>query len=166
MLNEWHYRTGEKLKVNSRANPRLTSDLKADRAHFRPSLESRWKVKGLLSLNIYPISGSLPWLLGFPCGSVSKESVCNARDHVRFMGWEEPLEEGKVTHSSTVAWKIPWTAWFMESQRVGHDWATFTFTMSLGRFSRENTYKWRACYTWIVFLANSKLSCLISAPFP
>ena len=25
------------------------------------------------------------------------------------MGWEDPLEKGKVTHSSILAWRIPWT---------------------------------------------------------
>ena len=25
------------------------------------------------------------------------------------LGWEDPLEKGKATHSSTVAWRIPWT---------------------------------------------------------
>ena len=28
---------------------------------------------------------------------------------VRFLGWEDPLEEGMATHSSTLAWRIPWT---------------------------------------------------------
>ena len=28
---------------------------------------------------------------------------------VRFLGWEEPLETGKATHSSILAWRIPWT---------------------------------------------------------
>ena len=28
---------------------------------------------------------------------------------VRFLGWEDPLEKGKVTHSSILAQKIPWT---------------------------------------------------------
>ena len=28
---------------------------------------------------------------------------------VRSLGWEDPLEEGKATHSSILAWKIPWT---------------------------------------------------------
>ena len=28
---------------------------------------------------------------------------------VRFLGWEDPLEEGMVTHSSILAWRIPWT---------------------------------------------------------
>ena len=30
---------------------------------------------------------------------------------VRFLGWEDPLEKGKVTHSSILAWKIPWTVY-------------------------------------------------------
>ena len=28
---------------------------------------------------------------------------------VRFLGWEDPLEEEMATHSSILAWKIPWT---------------------------------------------------------
>ena len=41
-------------------------------------------------------------------------------------GWEDPLEKGKTTHSSILAWKIPWTVQSLGSQRVGHDWVTFT----------------------------------------
>ena len=45
---------------------------------------------------------------------------------VRFLGWEDPLEEGIATHSRILAWRIPWTEepeglQSMESQRVGHD---------------------------------------------
>ena len=48
---------------------------------------------------------------------------------VRPLGWEDPLEEGMATHSSILAWEIPWTGepgglQSMGSQRVGHDWAT------------------------------------------
>ena len=28
---------------------------------------------------------------------------------VRFLGWEDPLEKGMATHSSILAWRIPWT---------------------------------------------------------
>ena len=28
---------------------------------------------------------------------------------VRFLGWEDPLEKGTATHSSILAWRIPWT---------------------------------------------------------
>ena len=42
------------------------------------------------------------------------------------LGWEDPLKEGMVTHSSILAWEIPWAEepgglQSMGSQRVGHD---------------------------------------------
>ena len=40
---------------------------------------------------------------------------------VRSLGWEDPLEKGMATHSSILAWRIPWTIQFIVSQRVGHD---------------------------------------------
>ena len=40
---------------------------------------------------------------------------------VRFLGQEDPLEKGTATHSSILAWKIPWTRQSMESQRVRQD---------------------------------------------
>ena len=45
---------------------------------------------------------------------------------VRSLGQEDPLEKEMATHSSTFAWKIPWTEepgglQSMGSQRVGHD---------------------------------------------
>ena len=40
---------------------------------------------------------------------------------VQSLGWEDPLEKGKDTHSSILAWRIPWTIQSMGSQRVGHD---------------------------------------------
>ena len=54
---------------------------------------------------------------------------------VQSLGWEDPLEEEIATHSSILAWKIPWTEepgrlQPTESQRVGHDCAT-SFTHAL-----------------------------------
>ena len=40
---------------------------------------------------------------------------------VRSLGWEDPLEKGKATHSTILAWRIPWTVQPTGSQRVGHD---------------------------------------------
>ena len=37
---------------------------------------------------------------------------------VRSMGWEDPLEKGKATHSSILVWRIPWTVQSLGSQRV------------------------------------------------
>ena len=42
------------------------------------------------------------------------------------LGREDPLEKGKATHSSILAWRIPWTVQSMGWQRVGHNWVTFT----------------------------------------
>ena len=45
------------------------------------------------------------------------------------LGWDDPLEKEMSTHSSILAWKIPWTEepgrlQSMRLQRVGHDWVT------------------------------------------
>ena len=45
---------------------------------------------------------------------------------VRSQGWEDPLEKERETHSSILAWEVPWTEepgrlQSMVSQRVGHD---------------------------------------------
>ena len=59
------------------------------------------------------------WLRG-------KESPCNAGDVVSSLGWEDPLEEEMATHSSILAWNVPWSEepgglQSMGSQRVRHD---------------------------------------------
>ena len=40
---------------------------------------------------------------------------------VRSLGWEDPLEKGKATYSSILAWRMPWTIQSMGLQRAGHD---------------------------------------------
>ena len=45
---------------------------------------------------------------------------------VQSLGWEDILEKGMATHSSILAWRIPWTEepgglQSMGSQKVGHD---------------------------------------------
>ena len=56
------------------------------------------------------------------------------------LGRENPLEKETATHSSTLAWKIPWMEepgrlQSMELQRVGHDWVT---SFSLFYITRSN----------------------------
>ena len=48
---------------------------------------------------------------GFPGGASGKEPACQCSRHetrVQSLGWENPLEEGTATHSSVLAWRIPW----------------------------------------------------------
>ena len=63
---------------------------------------------------------SLPWWLS------DKESACYAKGAVQSLGLEDPLEESTATHSSSLAWKTPWTEepgglQSMGLQRVRHD---------------------------------------------
>ena len=62
---------------------------------------------------IIPTRGVNPGLLhciGFPGGSDGKKHLPTMQEtQVRSLGWEDPLEKEMATHSSTLAWKIPWT---------------------------------------------------------
>ena len=72
--------------------------------------------------------------MGFPGGSDSKKSTCNAgRPGFDPMGQEDPLEKEMSMHSGIVAWRIPCTEepgglQSTGSQRIGHDWNTNTHT--------------------------------------
>ena len=46
---------------------------------------------------------------GFPSSSAGKESACNVGDLGSIPRWKDPLEEGMATHSSILAWRVPWT---------------------------------------------------------
>ena len=84
---------------------------------------------------VLPLSLSL-FFFSFLCGSKPTEgflvtqSVKNVPTvqeiRVQSLGLEDPLEKEMATHSSTLAWKIPWTEepgglQTMGSERVGHD---------------------------------------------
>ena len=78
--------------------------------------------------------------LGFPSGSVVKTLSAMQEMQVQSLGQEDPLEKGLATHSSILAWRIPRAEepgglQSMESQRVGHNWMTDTFTLSLHSLS-------------------------------
>ena len=74
---------------------------------------------------IYCIGVSLSGLLHSVWASLMVQLVKNPpamwETWVRSLGWRDPLEKGRVTHSSVLAWRIPWTIQSMESQRLGHD---------------------------------------------
>ena len=70
-------------------------------------IKSTWIIQARLLSSTYLIQNSLS--RDFPGGSDSKESPCNAGDLGSILGQEEPLEEGMETHSSILAWRIPWT---------------------------------------------------------
>ena len=66
--------------------------------------------------------------MGFLDDSDGKKSVAVWEIQVQSLGQEDSLEKEMATHSSILAWKIPWTEEpgrirSMESQIVWHDWA-------------------------------------------
>ena len=78
----------------------------------------------------------LPWSYGTRSSLVAqmiKRLPAMWETRVWSLGWEDPLEKEIATHSSILAWRIPWTEkpgglQSMGSQRVVHDWATsFSF---------------------------------------
>ena len=82
-----------------------------------------------------PGSGSSPGKgIGYPLqyswaslvAQTGKNPSAMQETWLQSLGWEDPLEEGMATHSSILAWKIPWTEepgglQSMGSQRVGYD---------------------------------------------
>ena len=57
---------------------------------------------------------------------LGREDPLEQETQVRSLDWDDPLEKEMATHSSIVAWEIPWTEergrlQSVGSQRVGHD---------------------------------------------
>ena len=66
------------------------------------------------------------WVWASPVAQTIKRLPTMWETRVRSLGWEDPLEKEMATHSSTLAWRMPWTeepsrlqsrGW----QRAGHD---------------------------------------------
>ena len=87
------------------------------------------------------------WFLIFVSPLIQVQSLC----------WEDPLEKEMATHSSTLAWKIPWTEepgrlQSTGSQRVGHDWVTSLETIQtqvdklLNKTQRLLYSEWKLAY--------------------
>ena len=80
---------------------------------------------------------------------------------VQSLGWEDLLEKGMATHSSILAWRIPWIEepgelQSMESQRVGHDWAA-NITTHRSKVCNQhliNRYMWQPLYKCILCSLN------------
>ena len=62
----------------------------------------------------------------FPVAQMVKNPLAMQETWVQSPDWEDPLEKGMTTHSSILAWRIPWIEelgrlQFVGSQRVGYD---------------------------------------------
>ena len=88
---------------------------------FTPSIT---KTERKLKTSIMPQSVLFTLSWGFPGGSVVKNPPAMLETRVPSLGQEDPLEEERATHSSILAWRIPWTeepgGLQSRTQRVGH----------------------------------------------
>ena len=92
-------------------------------------------------------------------GSDGKESAWNVGD----LGWEDPLEKEMATHSSILAWRIPWAEetgrpQSMGSQRVRDDWMTNTF-----RKQKILVFYRRPFFHFLIVLIKSSADSLFSS---
>ena len=74
--------------------------------------------------------------MGFASGSAVKNLAAMQEPQemqFRSLGWEDPLEGSLAAHSSTLAWRLPWTEepgglQFTGSQRIRHDRSNLVHT--------------------------------------
>ena len=71
-------------------------------------------------------------------GGSAVENLAAAQKQVQSLGQEDPLEEGIATHSSILAWRIPWTEEpsglkSIGSQRVGHNWSNLAHAHAINK---------------------------------
>ena len=84
------------------------------------------------------------------------------------LGQEDPLEKGMATHSSILAWRIPWTEepgglQSVGLQRVGHDWSNLACLHRLPSWhnGKESAYqcrrhKWCGFNPWVKKIPGSR----------
>ena len=76
---------------------------------FRSMLYVGYSSKLLNIAAVHPFYYCTVYHMGFPCGLAGKESACNAGHLGLIPGLGRSPGEGKATHSSILAWRIPWT---------------------------------------------------------
>ena len=86
------------------------------------------------------LSLSVPWRASLVAQLV-KNPPAMQETWVWSLGWEDPLKKGKATHSSILAWRIPWTVLSMGSQRIRHDWELSLSLSSVPWKQSENSKK-------------------------
>ena len=104
-----------------------------------------------------------------PVAQMVKNLAAMQETQVWSPGWEDPLEKVTATHSSILAWRIPWIEepgglQSMGSQRVRHGWATNTLTFSLTH--RKCIGKVVTFFFFLSFFLTILLKLAIGSPFP
>ena len=134
---EWNYQQRERspcfLSISTQRPQRPQKILNTLGDHRLGGSSSAGCFIVTISLSFHELDTILLWSLEY--GSEGKESAFSAGDLGSILGSGRPLEKGMATHSSIPAWRIPWTEesdglQSMGLQRIGHNWATNTFTLT------------------------------------
>ena len=96
-----------------------------------------------------PFHSGLPWWL-----RMVKNRPAVQETQVQSLGWEDPLEMGMATHSSILAWRIPWTEEPGGLQSMGSKKIFHSFKQA---WHKHRTSSWCVC-VWAFFL---KWNCLV-----
>ena len=132
----WYYVKGNRLhytskKIKTKDIMDLNSVVSAIRVTIGPSIPKLWII--IRTFHLFPL-GTFSLYISFAnwwfipllisCWHISpyyqseraslvpqllKNPPAMRETWVRSLGWEDPLEKGKATHSSILAWRIPWT---------------------------------------------------------
>jgi len=115
------------ISITTYVESRESLEIQEKKFFFKSSVGERlqWQREAVILFKL----NALYVYKGYPGSSNGKELPEMWETQVWFLDWEVPLEEGMATHSSILAWRIPWTEepgglWSMGSQRVGHYWVT------------------------------------------
>ena len=73
------------------------------------NLDSILKCRDITLLTKVHIVKAMVFLWAFLVAQLVKNPLAMWETWVRSLGWEDPLEKGKATHSRILAWRIPWT---------------------------------------------------------
>ena len=119
-----------------------------------------WTCSLIISFKLCPF---YQWGLPRTYFSDSKNALAMWRTQVWFLGEEDPLEKGTVTHSSILAWRIPWIAepgrlQSMALQTVEHNWMTNTFIFTPSIWSPSKSWIWYIAFLFLTFSFDSFIS--------
>ena len=106
------------MKVSNSVKALVLSTRETSTLLLHPSCQKCFGKRGILSEKACLSLSSAPApslflltvpLWGFPGSSVVKNPLAIQETQVQSLGREDPLEKGMATHSSVLAWRIPWT---------------------------------------------------------
>ena len=67
-----------------------------------------WDIKAIQTLSIFWDLSIWTMMSTSPVAQMVKNIPAMQKIQVWFLGWEDPMEKGMATHSSSIAWRIPW----------------------------------------------------------